>query len=182
MREIARFYGYEVNGRGYICCPLHGEKTPSMLLHKDSFKCFGCGAHGDAIDFVSQLFHENARDAVKRLDKDFCLRLDAGRAPDAAELKRRRELAEAKRRFEAWKEMFLSLLDAAIYVANKADFADPTDGQAIAIKYKEHFEYLSDILQHGEVRAQMSVFRDRKGVQRLCWEILNHTRPKSMTA
>ena len=175
MREIARFYGYEANGRGYICCPLHGEKTPSMLLHKDSFKCFGCGAHGDAINFVSQLFHESALDAVKRLDRDFCLRLETGRAPDAAELKRRQQLAENKRRFEEWKDKFLSLLDAAIYVANKADYANPTDGQAVAIRYKEHFEYLSDILQHGELRERMSVFNDRKGAERLCRAILKCT-------
>lgn len=182
MPEVARRYGIEPNRAGYAVCPFHREKTASLKLHQDHYYCFGCGAHGDVIDFVSRLCRINALDAAKQLNKDFCLRLDAGRAPDAAELKRRQELAEAKRRFEAWKEMFLSLLDAAIYVANKADYASPTDGQAIAIKYKEYFEYLSDILQHRELREQMSIFRDRGEVQRLCSTILNHTRPKSMTA
>lgn len=35
-----------------ICCPLHGEKTPSFGLRKTFFKCFGCQAGGDIIDFV----------------------------------------------------------------------------------------------------------------------------------
>jgi len=41
------------------CCPLHNEKTPSMTVHpaKNSFKCFGCGAGGDAIQFVME--HDN---------------------------------------------------------------------------------------------------------------------------
>ncbi len=43
------------------CCPFpdHNEKTPSFTVNtvKNSFTCFGCGAHGDAIEFVMR--HEN---------------------------------------------------------------------------------------------------------------------------
>jgi DNA primase len=34
------------------CCPFHHEKTPSFYVYDDGYHCFGCGAHGDAIDFV----------------------------------------------------------------------------------------------------------------------------------
>jgi DNA primase len=35
-------------------CPFHQEKTPSFNVNKDKgfFKCFGCGAGGDAVKFV----------------------------------------------------------------------------------------------------------------------------------
>lgn len=35
-------------------CPFHQEKTPSFYVNDKKFfyHCFGCGAHGDAIDFV----------------------------------------------------------------------------------------------------------------------------------
>lgn len=35
-------------------CPFHHEKTPSMSIFAGGTKfwCFGCGAHGDAIDFM----------------------------------------------------------------------------------------------------------------------------------
>lgn len=40
-------------------CPFHLEKTASFVVSqtKGIYKCFGCGAHGDAIKFVMQ--HEN---------------------------------------------------------------------------------------------------------------------------
>jgi DNA primase len=41
------------------CCPFHTEKTPSFYVNDDKqfYHCFGCGAHGSAIDFVMQ--HDN---------------------------------------------------------------------------------------------------------------------------
>jgi P4 family phage/plasmid primase-like protien len=36
-----------------LCCPFHDERTPSLYLYPDqTFHCFGCGAHGDAIHWV----------------------------------------------------------------------------------------------------------------------------------
>jgi hypothetical protein len=34
------------------CCPFHGEKTPSFYVYDDHYHCFGCGVHGNAIDFL----------------------------------------------------------------------------------------------------------------------------------
>lgn len=44
------------------CCPFHGEKTPSFTMYPDQrkgwkFHCFGCGIHGDAIDFVRERYN-----------------------------------------------------------------------------------------------------------------------------
>ncbi|MFB6434915.1 MAG: DNA primase [Candidatus Malihini olakiniferum] len=35
------------------CCPFHHEKTPSFIVNgeKQFYHCFGCGAHGNIIDF-----------------------------------------------------------------------------------------------------------------------------------
>ena len=35
-------------------CPFHEEKTPSFMLQRGDthYHCFGCGAHGDAIQFL----------------------------------------------------------------------------------------------------------------------------------
>lgn len=38
------------------CCPFHNEKTPSFTINdqKGFYHCFGCGAHGDVINFAMQ--------------------------------------------------------------------------------------------------------------------------------
>ena len=58
---IERETGNKFNREGYICCPFHNEKTPSLSIkfnsntNKDKFMCWGCKVSGDAIDFISQL-------------------------------------------------------------------------------------------------------------------------------
>lgn len=55
-------------------CPFHGEKTPSFKVYEDNFHCFGCGANGDAIDFVMKLEGCGHGEAIERIaGKDFSL-------------------------------------------------------------------------------------------------------------
>jgi len=51
------------------CCPFHNEKTPSFTVNDDKhfYHCFGCGAHGDAIRFLTDSRGMVFMDAVKEL-------------------------------------------------------------------------------------------------------------------
>jgi DNA primase len=51
------------------CCPFHAEKTPSFTVNDDKgfYHCFGCGAHGDAIRFLTDAKGLPFMDAVKEL-------------------------------------------------------------------------------------------------------------------
>ncbi|HYI43111.1 MAG TPA: DNA primase [Sphingomicrobium sp.] len=51
------------------CCPFHNEKTPSFTVNDDKgfYHCFGCGAHGDAIRFLTDAGGLPFMDAVKEL-------------------------------------------------------------------------------------------------------------------
>jgi DNA primase len=51
------------------CCPFHNEKTPSFTVNDDKgfYHCFGCGAHGDAIRFLTEQRGLPFMDAVKEL-------------------------------------------------------------------------------------------------------------------
>ncbi len=51
------------------CCPFHNEKTPSFTINdeKGFYHCFGCGAHGDAIRWMTEHQGLPFIDAVKEL-------------------------------------------------------------------------------------------------------------------
>ena len=51
------------------CCPFHNEKSPSFYVNdeKGFYHCFGCGAHGDAIRFLTEARGLPFIDAVKEL-------------------------------------------------------------------------------------------------------------------
>jgi DNA primase len=57
-------------GREYkACCPFHNEKTPSFTINdeKGFYHCFGCGAHGDAIRWMTDHRGLPFMEAVKEL-------------------------------------------------------------------------------------------------------------------
>lgn len=53
----------------FSCCPFHQEKSPSFSVSqtKQFYHCFGCGAHGNAIDFLIQYEHLSFPEAVQSL-------------------------------------------------------------------------------------------------------------------
>lgn len=57
-------------GSEYVgLCPFHNERTPSfhVIDDKEFYHCFGCGAHGDVVEFVSQHEGVDTRRAVEIL-------------------------------------------------------------------------------------------------------------------
>ena len=69
MDQIVGLYGYKPK-HGFICCPFHGEKAPSLKIYKDTggWHCYGCERGGSVIDFVME--HENCNfpTAVRAID------------------------------------------------------------------------------------------------------------------
>ncbi len=57
-------------GREFLgLCPFHHEKTPSFTVNDDKgfYHCFGCGAHGDAIRFLTESEKMPFMEAVEHL-------------------------------------------------------------------------------------------------------------------
>jgi DNA primase len=71
------------------CCPFHSEKSPSFTVNdsKGFYHCFGCGAHGDAIRWMTDQRGMGFMDAVKELAAEAGLEVPAPdpRAAQAAE-------------------------------------------------------------------------------------------------
>jgi len=54
------------------CCPFHNEKTPSFTINdeKGFYHCFGCGAHGDAIEFIRKYERLTYPESIETLARD----------------------------------------------------------------------------------------------------------------
>ena len=50
-------------------CPFHNDKSPSLVVSpsRQNFHCFGCNAHGSAIDFIELYKHVDFVEAVEEL-------------------------------------------------------------------------------------------------------------------
>jgi DNA primase len=65
-------------------CPFHEEKTPSLIIQRgDShYHCFGCGAHGDAIQFLMTHLKMSFVEAVEHLADRFHVQLEEIKGDD----------------------------------------------------------------------------------------------------
>lgn len=187
-RDIAERNGFHANRTGFIECPFHNEKTPSLKLYEDGhWYCFGCGQGGSSVDFAMRLYGVSALEAVRRLDSDFHLGLELDRPLNRNEqevAKHRREISETYRLFENWRSDFLNLIneccrEAHIIQQTDVSLEELTERQTLALKWQPRLEYLSDVLSSGTMAEKIGVFRERGKIGQLCSRILDHTPEKS---
>ncbi len=84
---IERYLPLKKKGINYFaCCPFHGEKTPSFSVSptKQFYHCFGCGVHGNAINFLMEYSGLSFIDAVEELARQYGLAVPREHTPGAA--------------------------------------------------------------------------------------------------
>ena len=63
-------------------CPFHEERTPSFTVSplRNTYHCFGCGAHGDSIRFLMEVGGRQFPEAVRELADEFGVVLNETRS------------------------------------------------------------------------------------------------------
>ncbi|WP_109806699.1 DNA primase [Sphingosinithalassobacter portus] len=86
------------------CCPFHNEKTPSFYVNDDKgfYHCFGCGAHGDAIRWMTDQRGLPFIDAVKELAQVAGLDMPAQDRHQVERDRRAKGLREAMEDAQLW--------------------------------------------------------------------------------
>ncbi|MEP9400956.1 DNA primase [Sphingomonas silueang] len=86
------------------CCPFHTEKTPSFWVNDDKgfYHCFGCGAHGDAIRWMTDQRGLPFIDAVKELVAAAGMEMPQQDARSARQAERARGLHELMADAQTW--------------------------------------------------------------------------------
>lgn len=70
VEVVERYLPLKKAGQNYVaCCPFHKEKSPSFTVSqlKQFYHCFGCGAHGSALNFVMTYEGRGFVEAVEKL-------------------------------------------------------------------------------------------------------------------
>jgi DNA primase len=88
------------------CCPFHTEKTPSFYINEEKqfYHCFGCGAHGDVIRFLTDNEGLSFPEAVKQLAAEAGMEVPEETPEARAQAERAASLYDVMDRAAAWFE------------------------------------------------------------------------------
>lgn len=159
-RQAAERYGIRVERNGMCRCPFHDDSTPSMKLDR-RYYCFGCGATGDVIDFVSQLRGIGSKEAAILLAQDFAIPYE----DSAGKTNRPRQQNTDEQNYQHM-ERYCSrvLLDYDQLLCRwKEDYAPQTPENGYHPRFVEALqklslvEYLLDEMLCGDIQARASV-------------------------
>ena len=97
--DVVLMAGFQPNRSKMICCPFHNDKHPSMKVDRRYF-CFGCGAKGDAIDFVGNYYGLSLKEAAEKIASDFGLTYDNTGYSEGV----RKPIAAQRSEYQIWAE------------------------------------------------------------------------------
>lgn len=83
MMDIANYYGMRVNRKGYVLCPFHNDKHPSMQvfpghIKKDGYYCRSCGYGGSIFSFVMKYENKTFEESVRMVADVFNIKISDG--------------------------------------------------------------------------------------------------------
>jgi DNA primase len=117
-------------------CPFHNEKTPSfhVSVAKGIYKCFGCGAGGDALKFVMELEKYSYPEAIRYLADKYSIPVEeVERSPAQLAAQDKRESLYV---LSTWASKYF-----------KEQLWNTESGQGIALSYFKERGYREDIIK-----------------------------------
>ncbi len=86
------------------CCPFHNEKSPSFTVNDDKgfYHCFGCGAHGDVIRWMTDQRGLAFMDAIKELAVEAGMEVPAPDPQAARQAEKRDTLTDVMQAAQDW--------------------------------------------------------------------------------
>ena len=120
----------------HACCPFHNEKTPSFTVNgeKQFYHCFGCGAHGNAIDFLMNYDRLEFVESIEELATQHGLEVpyEAGSGPSQMERHQRQSLYQLMESLNGFYQQ--SLTQSPARAAR-----DYLSGRGLSAEVIEHF-------------------------------------------
>ncbi|OQY01366.1 MAG: hypothetical protein B6I22_14650 [Desulfobacteraceae bacterium 4572_123] len=156
LSEVVSAAGVELTrraGRYVGLCPFHTEKTPSFIVFTDNhYKCFGCGEHGDSVDFIRRLHGCNFPEALRYLGIE-------GKPPSKAELRVIKQKAtRTRQRVERERELAFTMGTLIRQINKAAEALTPENFEEFCeiLDPLAWYEWGHDVLCYGN-RAQRAI-------------------------
>ncbi len=181
-REVAEYYGLKVGRNGMVCCPFHDDKHPSLKIDT-GYHCFGCGAHGDAIGYVAQMYGLTQYDAACKIVEDFRLPIELHPVMDPGEREKARmewrrqkedqeKVIHIKERFNRWCNSTVKELQESCNGIQriKESFCSATEDEVFsspeletAVKAEPVVNYWLDVICLGTEEEKIELFTKGRG-------------------
>lgn len=153
MRDAVTLYTDSVPRFNRIPCPIHNGHDNNFSFTQKHYKCFVCGASGDVIKFVEELFGTDFKGALCKLNDDFNLGLPLDHKATLAEnlrlQKRYNERLEEHRKQQAIRDAYDALYnslwdDWCLYDRALRELPPDSDGYAYAARHIDEVAYRID--------------------------------------
>lgn len=141
VEVVGDFVSLKKKGANYsACCPFHNEKSPSFNVNpvRQIFKCFGCGAAGDAIKFVMDIDGIGYGEALRYLANKYNIEVQAEEVTDEEALRQ-----------NARESLYLILNFAKNFYQHQLQNTD--EGQSVGLSYFRERGFTSDIQKKFEL-------------------------------
>jgi len=141
VEVVGDFVSLKKKGANYsACCPFHNEKSPSFNVNpvRQIFKCFGCGAAGDAIKFVMDIDGIGYGEALRYLANKYQIEVQEEEVTDEEALRQ-----------NARESLYLVLNFAKNFYQQQLTQTD--EGQSVGVSYFRERGFTSDIQKKFEL-------------------------------
>jgi len=141
VEVVGDFVSLKKKGANYsACCPFHNEKTPSFNVNpvRQIYKCFGCGAAGDAIKFVMDVDGIGYGEALRYLADKYGIEIEEEEVTN-----------EEAARQNARESLYIVLNYAKNFYQQQLHQSD--EGHAVGLSYFKERGFSNEILKKFEL-------------------------------
>lgn len=156
---IGRRMQIKKHGREYHgLCPFHNEKSPSFTVNdeKGFFHCFGCAAHGDAIEFIRRFERLSYPEAIENLAREAGIEIAQPSPEEHRKIEREKTLYDVMEAACQWFEKQLlasSGMLAKDYIDNRGVHAETIRQFRIGYAPEDRSGLYQHLLQLGFTQA-----------------------------
>lgn len=166
IRKIVEHYAGESRS-DKVCCPIHGESTPSLHIYEesDSWHCFGsCSNGGDAVEFIRKVEDCGFKEAVVKMAE--ILEVEEGEVRKMIEEKKHTTVEAPVMGYPAMdKDELREFINSKTY--NSGNY------RGIPDEVSKFFGHLSDVDSNSKVTARYYPETNDEG--KVCgWKCRNH--------